>query len=160
MLWPLAQCMYSCCVNSGMGVGDSCVAVFSPIPHISSCFLSIHHTQSPCNTPPNRHIYQRLRGWQHTHKETHIAAARPTVSGTTGACTHIHTHAHTAPLHTPPSQIVLGWDRVVCDELYVSSRLLKVNFLKTAAHWRGEEMIWDWSMCVCQYHSAGSLWTL
>lgn len=56
-----------------------------------------------------------------------------------------HTHTHTRS-PSPSNSVVV--DRVVCDELYVSSRLLKVNFLKTAAHWRGEEMIGDWSACV------------
>lgn len=69
------------------------------------------------------------------HTDTHIYS-KPTVS----TATHIHTHA-------PPNSVVE--DRVVCDELYVSTRLLKVNFLKTAAHWRGEEMIGDGSKCVC-----------
>lgn len=139
--------MYTSCVNSGMGVGDS--------------------TQNQWNTLENRHIYQSLKmaslsHWLlHTHEHT-LHHTHAYSNCFFWALTNPHTHLHT---HSIPNSVVVG--RVGCDELYVSSRLLKVNFLKTAAHWRGEEIIggWEWvsltrRVCVCvwwgcQHHSAG-----
>jgi len=140
-----------------MGVGDNSVAVFSPNPHISSCFLFIHHAQPETHHQIETFIKASEDGNTHARTNTHTHAhtlAKHTVRASVGwlSVQHTHTHTHTIskllppPPHSLSNSVVV--DRVVCNELYVSSRLLKVNFQKTASHWRGEKMIRDRSVCV------------
>lgn len=96
-----------------------------------------------------------MRIKEHTDMDKlQLSQTSKTVSGIAGKYTHSHTHCTCLPC----SPLV---DRLVCDELYVSTTLLKVDFLKTAAHWRGEEMKRERSVCVCgmrcHHHSAAFL---